>query len=211
MNMRHFHESRWTIFGVTSWLLMQARFGLNRGAERDLPYIQSCTAAHYPTGSQVILTRDTGHHTCGWWKNPDYEHCLHLSLCFRDVETGDPAPQNHRLACQWIEAVFGDDKRLIWSEPPFSPEGRKRDVWHYRLFFCDPEFIVPILPRGEVYSKEFTEAGWLSWSDLHAKLAAETSASPPTDDNTFSRPDALAIDKLADGYGDARISRARRQ
>lgn len=38
-------------------------------------------------------------------------------------------------------------------------------VHHYRLF-CDKAW-KPILPRGEVYSKDWTPADWKSWSDVH--------------------------------------------
>src|SRR5262249_14385874 len=57
-----------------------------------------------------------------------------------------------------------------------TEHGRKLDVWHYRLF-CDPGW-QPIKPRGEVYSRELTEAGWKSYSDLseeHRKEAAAES------------------------------------
>lgn len=40
-----------------------------------------------------------------------------------------------------------------------------KGVYHYRLF-CD-EAWKPIMPRGEVYSTQFTERGWKSFSDLH--------------------------------------------
>ena len=30
----------------------------------------------------IILTRDVGYHSSGWWKNPDYERCYHLSISF---------------------------------------------------------------------------------------------------------------------------------
>jgi len=63
-------------------------------------------------------------------------------------------------------AKFCDDRRLLWIEPPYSPEGRRSDVHHYRLF-CD-EHWQPIKPRGEVYSTDFTEKGWKSFSELHA-------------------------------------------
>lgn len=30
----------------------------------------------------VIMTRDIGYHTSGWWKNPDYERCFHVSISY---------------------------------------------------------------------------------------------------------------------------------
>jgi len=65
----------------------------------------------------------------------------------------------------WLEVFYGDDCRYIWAEPPYSEEGRKSDIWHYRLF-CDINW-QPILPRGEVYSKDFTEKGWKSFSEIN--------------------------------------------
>jgi len=113
----------------------------------------------------VIFTRDTGHHSSGWWKNPDYERCYHLSLSFHDVETTQPASHQTALAERIARAFFGDNVSKLWIEPPYSDEGRTRDVYHYRLF-CDQGW-QPIVPRGEVYSRELTERGWKSWSDLH--------------------------------------------
>lgn len=116
-------------------------------------------------------TRDIGHHTGGWWKNPDYERCWHLSMAQRDPMTGSPVPKQAAFYQELAEAFFGGDAKLTWLEGPYTPEGKALDVWHYRLF-CD-EGWQPIKPRGEVYSKEFTEAGWHSFSDIHgAKVEA---------------------------------------
>lgn len=83
------------------------------------------------------------------------------------------------LTRRWIEAFYGDAKRYVWAEPPYTPDGRRSETWHYRVF-CDPSWS-PIVPRGEVYSRELTEAGWLSFSDLedaHARaIAAAAEAS----------------------------------
>jgi hypothetical protein len=123
----------------------------------------------------VIFTRDAGHHTGGWLKNPDYERCYHLSLSFRGSD-GHPlnparrlerAPQMHRLARQICVAFYGPDTRYLWAEPPFSEEGKRLQVWHYRVF-CDPAWR-PIVPRREVYSRELTEKGWKSFSDLYGR------------------------------------------
>lgn len=138
------------------------------GTPRDLQVIQRCSALYRgrPTSSRLIFTHDAGMHACGWWKNPDYERCKHLSLSFIDTDTREPAPHDHDLAATWCTAFFGPMVNLIWAEPPFSPEGHARDVWHYRVFMHE-DWRTPLLPRGEVYTREFTEAGWKSWSDLH--------------------------------------------
>lgn len=105
----------------------------------------------------AILTRDTGYHTGGWWKNPDYERCWHLSLSF-------PGGRNKQDIEKILDAVFGEDKKKLWVEPPYSKTGKSLDVWHYRLFY--DEQWDPIKPRGEVYSRELTKAGWKSYSEL---------------------------------------------
>jgi hypothetical protein len=134
----------------------------------EKPYFERCIAQHRPTGTIIIFTRDEGMHTSGWWKN---KRCLHLSLSFRNPETGDPVSRDVKLSREWLEVFFHDNQRLIWAEPPYSDEGKGSDVWHYRVF-CDP-FWVPMLPRGEVYSREFTEVGWKSFSELGFELHPE--------------------------------------
>lgn len=80
-------------------------------------------------------------------------------------------PRDKKLTAKIIDRVFGPDKRYLWSEPPYSPQGKAADIWHYRLF-CDPAW-EPILPRSEVYGRELIEEGWKSWSDVQADLAEE--------------------------------------
>ncbi len=125
---------------------------------------------HRDTYALVLFTRDIGHHTQGWWKNPDYERCEHLSLSFVDAETLQRAPQDHARAKLWCQAFFRDWCRLLWIEPPYSEQGKAADVYHYRLFMHD-DWKTPLLPRGEVYTREFTEAGWKSFSELHGDAA----------------------------------------
>lgn len=109
----------------------------------------------------ICFTRDTGHHSSGWWKNPDYERCYHLSISF-------PGGRNQKAIERLLDGLYGEHKRWAWVEPPYSDKGKAKEVWHYRLF-CD-EHWQPIKPRGEVYSKEFTEAGWKSYSEVQAEL-----------------------------------------
>lgn len=148
----------------------RARYGTYDGLMINgrLPdYVRRCTHYCANTDARMIYTRDVGMHTCGWWKNPDYERCLHLSISFEGHEAGRvyPLPQNHRVARRWATALFGDDVRRCWIEPPFSDAGKVRDVWHYRVF-CAPDWSA-FTPRGEVYSRDWTPADWLSWSDLY--------------------------------------------
>lgn len=109
----------------------------------------------------IIFTRDTGHHSSGWWKNPDYERCWHLSISF-------PGGRNQAAIDKMVDLLFGENKKWIWVEPPYSDPGKSAEVWHYRLF-CDQNW-QPLKPRGEVYSKEFTEKGWKSYSEVQAEI-----------------------------------------
>ena len=154
------------ILKATAAQMLRKRAGLGffDGTERSAKYLEYCRAYHATSGTLLLFTRDTGHHTAGWWKNPDYERCWHLSLSFFDVESRERAPKDAGLTREWLSLFFGDDVRKLWCEPPYSREGKASDVWHYRLF-CDEHWL-PIIPRGEVYTREFTEAGWKSFSDL---------------------------------------------
>lgn len=119
---------------------------------------------HVSSGTVGIFSFDQGHHSSGWWKNPEYERCWHLSLSFFDPVTSLPRDKDWHLTEKWLSAFYHDNVRFVWSEPPYSKHGKPLDVWHYRVF-CDPAW-EPIIPRGEVYNKTLTEAGWLSFSDL---------------------------------------------
>lgn len=127
--------------------------------------MSAAAAFHAPSGTWLIYTRDTGHHSSGWFKNPDYERCLHLSLSF--TEPHRPLarrPRDYVLSDGWARLFFGDALRWAWAEPPVSARARELEVWHYRVF-CD-RFWLPLKPRGEVYSTEFTERGWKSATEL---------------------------------------------
>lgn len=110
----------------------------------------------YP--ATVIFTKESGYHTSGWWKNPYYERCYHLSISFR-------SGSEKKALNDILENLFGANKALVWIEPPYSEQGISMDVWHYRLF-CDENW-QPIMPRGEVYNTDFTERGWKSFSELN--------------------------------------------
>lgn len=130
-------------------------------------------------GAIIILTRDVGHHESGWFKNPDYERCWHLSISYRQHHDGprevDAFLDHDRKESERIaRGFFGDDASLLWCEPPFSDAGKRAQVWHYRLF-CDAGW-QPIKPRGEVYDKRNTPAGWQSFSELHGYKPAPQDA-----------------------------------
>lgn len=138
-------------------------------------YLGACRCLDARTGAVLIFTRDEGMHSSGWFKNPDYERCEHLSLSPRpsglvvpDGRGGWTESQGRELdramTARIVRAFFGEHLDKVWAESPKSPEGRARNVWHWRLF-CDAHW-QPILPRDEVYSREFTEVGWQSASAI---------------------------------------------
>jgi hypothetical protein len=146
---------------------------------RDMRLLRYCSHLYSiepDRSARLIYTRDRGHHSSGWWKNPDYERCLHLSISFCVNPTYAALPFDRKRAQIIAEAFFEGDVRKCWVEPPYTPEGKRGGVHHYRLF-CDPAWM-PMLPRGEVYNADFTEAGWQSFSELHGE-AAFKDADPP--------------------------------
>lgn len=162
------YGQNWLRCSVAEKLKAAARFGEFDG-RMDLTgasYLGDCTAFHAPSGSLLIFTRDTGHHTSGWFKNPEYERFLHLSISFREpFFRTKPASFDHRLAKEWIDLFFAEHTRLIWEESPKTPEGQRLEVRHYRVVCC--QHWQPFLPKGEVYSTDLTERGWKSWSEQH--------------------------------------------
>jgi len=144
--------------------------GLNR-------YFASCRAVHAFRGITTAFTRDVGYHSSGWWKNPDFERCYHLSISFFDPATLSPRPFEDAIARRIAKAFYTKHTKWVWVESPYSDEGKAMGVWHYRLF-CDERW-QPILPRGEVYSRELTEAGWKSFSDVQDAIA-KTGENPNT-------------------------------
>lgn len=124
----------------------------------------------------AIYSRDTGHHSSGWFKNPDYERCYHLTISFHTLDRRaggyTPVPYDRQIADKLTRLTLGDSRALAWMESAKLPEGQKLGIVHWRVF-CDPAW-QPIHPRGEVYTRDFTEKGWQSWSEQH-----------PTDPNPF--------------------------
>lgn len=124
-----------------------------------------CIRVLKAAGLVVLFTRDSGMHGSGWFKNPQFERCLHLSLSFRDPRTGEAAPWDEYVAQRIARAFFDDGVRWIWTESAKTDHGRRLGVVHYRVF-CNERW-EKFNPAGEVYSRELTEKGWKSWSDLH--------------------------------------------
>ena len=148
---------------LVAYMKRQAQAGFYDGMSYS-PYLRACKGRDRGTGTILVFTRDDGMHSSGWWKNPDYSRCLHLSVSFKHMITGEYKPKDAPLTLKYLKAFLGSDYRNTWSESPKSDDGKAADCWHYRLF-CDENWEA-IIPRGEVYSKEFTEAGWKSFSDV---------------------------------------------
>lgn len=175
--MRWFTD-KWTLENIAALHKRHAAAGVYNGDGDSLAnkvLMADCTSGHIPSGSIVLFTRDKGMHDCGWWKNPDYNQCLHLSLSFRDPATGKYRSKDQEMTDKWLEVFYGPLQRLMWAERPYYPEGKQADCWHYRVFF-DPTWSAPILPRGEVYSKKWTPANWMSHSELMASLGRQCEA-----------------------------------
>lgn len=165
---------------VAGEMRRRAKHGLHSGKmdAAGWRYMRHCTLDDATTLTRLMFTRDTGHHTSGWLKNPDYENCWHLStspaeriILLPGEQLAEPDMKTNGL---WIRAFYREHAKLVWAESPKSPEGIARGVWHWRVF-CDAHW-VPILPRKEVYSLEFTELGWRSASQVLAEGGIFTSA-----------------------------------
>jgi hypothetical protein len=171
------------LFSTTDFLVPFAKQRAQRGgydgtmSDANMWLIEKCShllAISPIESARIIFTRDTGHHSSGWWKNPDYERCYHLSISFCVNPTDEPLPFRRNVAERIAKAFYGDDVAKVWCERPYSEEGKICGVHHYRLF-CDAGW-QPILPRGEVYAKGKTPAGWLSFSELHGVAVKDVDA-----------------------------------
>jgi hypothetical protein len=145
--------------GALNKVRTQANTGLWQG-QTDTPYFESCRWFIERYECIIIFTRDTGYHSSGWWKNPDFEMCYHLSISFQ-------GERKRNITEKIVKGLFAENQKLLWVEPPYSRIGKQKEVWHYRLF-CDALWN-PIKPRGEVYNTEFTEKGWKSFSEVHGE------------------------------------------
>jgi hypothetical protein len=121
---------------------------------------------------QLLLSRDKMHHSVGWWRNAEYEYCLHLSISARervgvlaataaqDADAFNSIPYEdmpHEELRYWARLIFGEHVDKLWIEPGGTDPRLTRDeahthraINHLRLFF-DPETFEPFIPSGEVY------------------------------------------------------------
>lgn len=161
--------------GNMAWTASRGLFnGLLTAYNRD--YIRLCTRIAF--GTKLIFSRDSGHHSSGWFKNPDYERCLHLSLspAPRAIWTPQTPDLDEKLKKRWLRAFFGDSLRYAWAESAKTKQGKSLGVEHWRVF-CDTSWD-PILPRKEVYSKDFTDVGWKSASEMGVVIETAQGMNP---------------------------------
>lgn len=147
-------------------MVAHTQTGVFRGrvSEIKLPYFAHATRLHDVSGVSLTLTRDVGMHTSGWFKNPDYDKCWHLSIAMFEPGTDTERPFEMAEAEGWVRIFFEKHLNLLWHEGP--TDTAPMEVHHYRLMVN--EVWIPILPRLEVYSKEFTEKNWKSFSEVQA-------------------------------------------
>jgi hypothetical protein len=120
--------------------------------------------------TSLIFSRDRMHHSVGWWRNAEYEYCLHLSLAYFDATDirlvrarlkRMPEAKTEKIDLReenyWGRLFFGEHATLAWHEPGgtdprYTPEEARRHAQkaHLRVFL-DPETFEPFLPSGEVY------------------------------------------------------------
>ena len=181
---------------IRDFIIRKAKSGVTTGRGRhpvERAYVNRCSHFHWHSGTTLLFTRDTGHHTSGWFKNPAYERCWHLSIGFRenwpDRDPGELAnmhslgalmrasgsfiadvPFDMRMARAWVETLYTpEQRRHIWEEGPFSRVGKELGIRHYRVF-CNPAW-EPWDTHGEVYSRDAIEKGWRSWSEVQGEDA----------------------------------------
>lgn len=137
------------------------------GRNTRTPYFNHARRIHQKTGTSLLFTRDKGMHSSGWFKNPDYDRCYHLSISFWDLTGDEPKARAYepQLAQLWVKLFYGEWERYVWEEGTAMPE-LPAEVRHYRVM--TDEHWRPIIPRKEVYSRDFIEKGWKSFSDQRA-------------------------------------------
>lgn len=124
------------------------------GSVAERTYRDRCRSVHEGTGCCLVFTRErlpAGH---------SVQRYLHLSITFRDVQTGAPTPFDRILAETWCQAFFGAQKQSLFVEGPDDIRG----PWHYRLP-CDRKW-KPLGPR--VRSRLEPPDSWQPWERYHS-------------------------------------------
>lgn len=125
----------------------------------------------------LLLTKDKMHHSVGWWRNAEYEYCIHASMS--SLTSEDAAKHDRKLRLMagtgfkvpmppyveipdldlrsWAHAIFGEHVNKVWFEPGGTDprltreEARGRSHMKHLRMFLDPETFEPFIPKGEVY------------------------------------------------------------
>lgn len=120
-----------TLIGqIAAGLKRQAETGINDNNANDeetVAYALRCSidvGAGAGKGMRFMYTRDAIDGQCS----------LHLCLSFRRVPYAEPADFDHRLARRVAPYFFAPDEKSIVVYPPENAEGKRWNVWHYRLF-----------------------------------------------------------------------------
>ena len=119
--------------------------------------------------TQLRCSFDYAYHGSGWFKNSDFEQCLHVSVSHVDrgktevrhipPDLGGGTVVGPKLETPsdaevraWARAFFGEHERIAWLEPEASvlDPYRMPNIVHVRLYY-DQE-MRPFMPDGEVYT-----------------------------------------------------------
>ncbi len=130
--------------------------------ERNSGIVGAARSYLHNFGAMACLTRDNMV-KLGFWKNIDYENCLHLSISFKHPTTAQPDSWNDTAARTIVRAVFGEARHMLWWEPPYSERGKVMNVQHWRLFYA-PDWITPIMPKNEPHTLNMP-ADWKGWTE----------------------------------------------
>lgn len=154
------------------WYIGDEESMLRYGARRVVPSIVEPELV-----VSLLLTKDKMHHSVGWWRNAEYEYCIHASISALTADEADRYARRQRLLAgtgfktrpptyeeipehdlrSWAVAIFGEHVNKVWFEPGGTDprltkeEAHGRSVMKHLRLFLDPETFEPFIPKGEVY------------------------------------------------------------
>lgn len=117
------------IDGIVAALKRKAETGINDDvdAAKSLEYLHRCTldvGADANKGVRLMYTRSIH----------EGEHFLYLSMHFRKAPYTEPHRFDHRFAKRAAPAFFGVYIEDVMVYPPQTDDGKRWNVWHFRLF-----------------------------------------------------------------------------
>jgi hypothetical protein len=91
--------------------LFKGRFPSRSDAE-GLAIVNACLAQYEQPGliTTLIYTIDDGMHSIGWWKNPEFARCWHLSVAYWYPDQ-TVAPKQEKASLEWIELFFRENEK----------------------------------------------------------------------------------------------------